>query len=92
MMNTRKRFAISERFNVEVLRIVESGFVEKWLKVYRELTQLYEVRPKHPPDTDTPLTMKDLFPIFCLWIVGICISCCAFVAEIIVDRRLKRKA
>lgn len=84
MLPLRKHWAIAERFNVEILRVVELGFVKKWFKDAKKFLNTHKERS--PEDVNVAFGLGDLYPVFLIWIFGICLSGCAFAAEIFVNR------
>lgn len=86
----RKRFVLSDKVNLEILRIVESGFIQKWIDVIRNSANNYKVKSKDTSPRKIPLRMGDLYPVFVVWIVGICVSICAFLGELLVHKLNKK--
>lgn len=55
VMSTRRSFNISDKINSEILRIVESGFMEKWLKDAKRYAKTYTAKSKDTLSRLVPL-------------------------------------
>lgn len=86
MIPLRKRFMFKEAFNVEMLRAVELGLVQKWFKdaAYHE-RKIYGYRENNMYSS-RPLGLHELYPVFIMWALGVCLSILAFVCELLLNK------
>lgn len=68
-----------------MLHAVEYGLIRKWLKDASR-NEIRVHAPKKKFYSRRSFTFFDLYPIFLVWIVGICLSLIVFVNELIISR------
>lgn len=80
-----------EAFNVEMLRAVELGLVQKWFKeaAYHE-KKFYAYRENNMYSSK-PLGLHELYPVFIMWALGVFFSIVAFVCELLLNKFLPVK-
>lgn len=84
----RKRFVLSDEVNVAILRVVQSGYMQKWIREVKNYDYVDDLKVQER-DTSTrhiPLRLGDLLPVFAIWLVGVCVSFCVFLGECWVHR------